>query len=133
MPDPSSPPPVAPQARGLAARIVGVLTSPRATYADIAARPRWLGGMLVVMAATILPVMWLLQTEVGRRAGIDMQLQTLESFGRTVTDEQYQQMERMAPYAGYFTAASQIVAFPIVTLVIAGVVFAIFNGGLGAD
>jgi hypothetical protein len=123
----------APPARGLAGRVVGVLTSPRATYADIAARPRWLGVMLVVMAATILPIMWLLQTEVGRRAAIDMQLQALESFGRTVTDEEYRRMEQMAPYAGYFTAASQLVAFPLVTLVIAGVAFAIFNGGLGAD
>src|SRR5688572_25417321 len=99
--------PTASRSRGLAARIVGVLTSPRATYADIAARPRWLGAMLVVMAATILPVMWLLQTEVGRRAGLDMQLQALESFGQTVTDEQYRQMERMAVYGGYFAAASQ--------------------------
>jgi hypothetical protein len=128
-PSPTSAPP----ARGLAARVVGVLTSPRATYADIAARPRWLGVMLAVMAATILPVMWLLQTEVGRRAGIDMQVQALESFGQTVTDEQYRQMERMAPYAGYFTAASQMVAFPVVTLVIAGAVFGVFNGALGAD
>jgi hypothetical protein len=133
MPDPSPPPPVAPPARGLAARIVGVLTSPRATYADIAARPRWLGGMLAVMAATILPVMWLLQTEVGRRAGINLQLETLESFGRTVTDEEYGQMEQMARYGGYITAASQIVIFPLATLAIAGVTFAIFNGGLGGD
>ena len=39
----------------------------------------------------------------------------------------------MAAYGGYFTAASQIVVFPSSTLVIAGVAFAIFNGGLGAD
>ena len=122
-----------PPARGLAARVVGVLTSPRAAYADVSARPRWLGAMLVVMVATILPVTWLLQTEVGRRAGLDMQLEALESFGQTVTDEQYRQMERMAPYAGYFTAASQIVALPLVTLGVAGIVFAVFNGGLGAD
>jgi hypothetical protein len=126
-------PPSAHRGRGLVARVGGVLTSPRATYADIAARPHWLGAMLVVMVATILPVMWLLQTEVGRRAGIDMQLEALESFGMTVTDDQYRQMERMAPYAGYFTAASQLVAFPLVTLAIAGIAFAIFNGGLGAD
>jgi len=132
MPD-SLPLRVAPQARGLAARVVGVLTSPRATYADIAARPHWLGVTIVVMAATILPVMWLLQTDVGRRAGIDMQLQTLESFGRTVTDEEYRQMERMAPYAGYFSAAAQLFAFPLFTLAIAAIAYAIFNGALGAD
>ena len=126
-------PSIAPPRRGLAARVIGVLTSPRATYADIAARPRWLGVMLVVMVATIVPVMWLLQTEVGRRAGLDMQLQTLESFGQTVSDEQYRQMERMAPYTPYFTAASQMVALPLATLAVAGIVFGIFNGGLGAD
>lgn len=133
MPDMLSSPPAARQARGLATRLVGVLTSPRATYADIAAHPHWLGATIAVMLATILPVIWLLQTEVGRRAGIDLQLQTFESFGQTVTDEQYRRMEQMAPYAGYLTAASQIVTLPLVTLLVAGVVFAIFNGGLGAD
>ena len=29
--------------RGLLARVFGVLLAPRATYADVAARPRWLG------------------------------------------------------------------------------------------
>ena len=133
MPDMVSSPSADRKARGLTTRLVGVLTSPRATYADIVARPHWLGAMIAVMLATILPIVWLLQTEVGRRAGIDLQLQTLESFGQTVTDEQFRQMERMAPYAGYLTAASQIVTIPLFTLLIAGIVFAIFNGGFGAD
>jgi len=120
-------------ARGLAARVFGVLTSPRSTYADVAARPRWLGVFVVVLVTTIVPVSWLLSTEVGQRAVIDQQLQTLEAFGRTINDEQYRQMERMAPYSVYFAAVSQIIFLPIVTLVIAGVVFAIFNGALGAN
>jgi hypothetical protein len=133
MPDMQPSPPATRQPRGLATRLVGVLTSPRATYADIAAHPHWLGGMIAIMLVTILPVTWLLQTEVGRSAGIDLQLQTLESFGQTVTDDQYEQMERMAAYGGYLAAASQIVLFLVVTLVVAGVVFAVFNGGLGAN
>jgi hypothetical protein len=119
--------------RGLASRVLGVLTSPRATYADVAAHPRWLGVFIVVLIATILPTAWLLSTDVGQRAVIGQQLQTLEAFGRTVNDAQYQQMERMAPYAVYFAAISQIVFLPLVALVIAGIVFAIFNGALGAD
>jgi membrane protein insertase Oxa1/YidC/SpoIIIJ len=122
-----------PPARGLAARILGVLTSPRTTYADVAAHPRWLGVLVVVLIATILPTAWLLSTSVGQRAVIDQQLQTLEAFGRNVTDEQLQQMERMAPYSIYFAAVSQIIFLPLVTLVIAGVAFAIFNGALGAN
>jgi uncharacterized membrane protein YGL010W len=124
----ASPPP-----RGLAARVFGVITSPRATYADVAAHPRWLGVLVVVLVTTIVPVSWLLSTEVGQRAVIDQQLQTLEAFGRNISDEQYQQMERMAPYSVYFAAVSQIIFLPIVALVIAGVAFAIFNGALGAN
>jgi hypothetical protein len=122
-----------PAARGLAARIFGVLTSPRATYADVAAHPRWLGVLLVVLTTTIASSSWLLSTSVGQRAVIDQQLQTLEGFGRTVSDAQYQQMERMAPYSIYFAAAGQIIFLPLVTLVIAGLAIAIFNGALGAD
>lgn len=125
--------PANPPARGLAARILGVLTSPRATYADVAAHPRWLGVLVVVLIATILPTAWLLSTSVGQRAVIDQQLQTMEAFGRNVTDAQLQQMERMAPYSIYFAAVSQMVFLPLVTLVIAGVAFAIFNGALGAN
>jgi hypothetical protein len=120
-------------ARGLAGRVLGVLTSPRATYADIAARPTCLGVLLFVLVMTIAPIMWLLSTEVGQRAVIDQQLQTAEAFGVTISDAQYAQFQRMAPYARYFAAASQIVALPLIALVVAGIAFAIFNGALGAN
>ena len=125
--------PASTPARGLAARIFGVLTSPRATYADVAAHPRWLGVLLVVLVTTLASSSWLLSTPVGQRAVVDQQLQTLEGFGRTVTDEQYQQMERMAPYSIYFAAAGQIIFLPIFTLAIAGIAIAIFNGALGGN
>ena len=35
---------------GLVARLVGVLLSPRETFAAVAAKPRWLGVMLVTLA-----------------------------------------------------------------------------------
>ena len=34
---------------GLFARIIGVLTSPRQTFAAVAARPRWLGVMAITL------------------------------------------------------------------------------------
>jgi hypothetical protein len=129
LPTPTSPVP----ARGLAGRVVGVLTSPRATYADIAARPASLGVLAVVLVATLVPLMWLLSTAVGQRAVIDQQLQTVEAFGGAVSDAQYAQLERMAPYARYFAAATQIVGLPLMVLLVAGVAFAIFNGARGAD
>ena len=37
---------------GLLARMIGVLTSPKETFAAIAARPRWLGVMAITLAIT---------------------------------------------------------------------------------
>jgi len=125
--------PASPPAQGLVARVFGVLISPRATYADVAAHPRSLGVLLVVLTISIASSTWFLSTEVGQRAGIDQNLQTMESFGQTVSDEQLRRMEQMAPYAKYFAAAAQLVFVPLVTLVVAGIAFAIFNGALGAN
>jgi hypothetical protein len=108
-----------------------VLTAPRATYADVAARPTWLGVFFVVLAVIVVSTLWILSTEVGRQAVVDQQLQTLEAFGRTVSDEEYQRMVRMAPYSGYLAAAVQIVGLPVTVTAIAGIAFAIFNGMLG--
>lgn len=119
--------------KGLAGRVIGVLTAPRATYADVAARPRWLGVLLVVLAAVILPVMALLSTEIGRQAIVDRQVQVMQSFGRQVTDAQYAQLERMAPFARYLTGAGQAIALPVTALVVSGILFAVFTGGLGAN
>jgi hypothetical protein len=120
-------------ARGLPGRIAGVLTSPRATYADIAARPAWLGVLVVVLVTTMAPTAWLLSTEVGQRAFIDLQLQTVEAFGGTISDAQYGQMLRMAPSARYFAAAGQIVGVPVMALAVAGLAFALFNGVFGGS
>jgi hypothetical protein len=128
----SSQPASAP-ARGLAGRVVGVLTSPRATYADVAARPRWLGVLIVVLAVSIASSSWLLSTEVGQRALIDQQLQTAETFGRPMSDEDYERLKQFAPYSVYFAAVSQIIFLPVVALAVAGLVIAIFNGALGAN
>jgi hypothetical protein len=125
--------PAAPSERGFVARVLGVLTSPRATYADVAARPHWLGVLIVVLIATIAPTTWLLSTAVGQRALIDGQLETFEAFGRTITDQQYQQLERVAPYTPYITAVGQVVFQPLAALVVSAVAFAVFNGLLGAN
>ncbi len=37
----------------LPARVWGILTSPRETFADVVARPRWFGMMLVAILVTV--------------------------------------------------------------------------------
>jgi Yip1-like protein len=119
--------------KSLPARLFGILTSPRAAYADVAARPRVLGALAAVILISSVAVYTFMSTEVGKQAGLDMQVRQMESFGRTMTDAQYQRMEQMAAYAPYFGAGAQVVTLPLMALIIAGIAFAVFNAALGGD
>jgi hypothetical protein len=123
----------APGGKSLPARLFGVLVSPRAAYADVVARPRWLGALAVVVLISAAAVYTFMSTEVGQQAALDMQMRQMESFGRTMTDAQYARMEQMACYSKYFGAAGQLVSLPLMALVIAGIAFAVFNAALGGD
>ena len=57
--------------KSLPARVGGVLFSPRATYADVAARPRWFGIFLTVFLITATAATALMSTEIGRHAVVD--------------------------------------------------------------
>ena len=119
--------------RSLPARALGVIFSPRSTYTAVTQRPRVLGALLLILAISAGLTVALLSTEVGRTAALDQQVRQAEAFGRPMTDQQYQQMERILPYFGYIGAASQVVFFVIASLVVAGLMFAIFNALLGGD
>jgi hypothetical protein len=124
---------VPPAPMNLLARFIGIITSPRATYASVAAAPKWF-GMLAVTAVivaifTALPLM----TEAGRQAALDQQVAQMQSFGMTVNDQMYEQMEKGAGRMPYLTAGSVLVMTPIIGLIVAGILFAIFNAALGGE
>jgi len=119
--------------KGLLARAVGVVMAPRATYAAIAARPRVLGALALVLCISAAGTIAFLSTEVGRQAAMDQQIRQTEAFGRPMTDAQSAQMERLLPYFGYIGAATQVVALVVITLLVTGLMFAIFNAILGGD
>jgi hypothetical protein len=119
--------------RSLAARLGGVVFSPGETFRGIAARPRWLGALMVVVAIVAGATFVLLSTEVGQQALLDQQIRSAESWGRTLTAEQQDRMERMLPMMRYITLISTVVMVPIITFVLAGVLFGVFNAGLGGD
>jgi hypothetical protein len=121
--------------QGLIARVFGVLLAPRKMYADVAARPRWLGALALVLVIMATASVAFFSTEIGRQALIDQQIRTMESFGIKLSDTSYQQMEdRLArPSTPYVTAAGQGIFVPVVVLVIAGIALAIFSAILGGD
>jgi hypothetical protein len=119
--------------KGLFSRIVGVIFSPRATFADVAAHPRSLGVLLVCMAVVVLALFTLFKTEVGQQAWIDQQVRGAESFGRSISDQQYDGMERIAPYIGYIVAIAYLIVIPIVVAAMSGILLGIFNAFMGGD
>src|SRR5262245_16845147 len=120
----TAPPPLA--SKSLAARIVGVLVSPRATYADVAAHPRWLGVLLFIVVVGAGSLYTFLATDVGKNASFDQRIHMMESFGAKINDQTYARMEQTADQAKYFGAAGQAVTLPVIALIIAAIAFAIF-------
>lgn len=117
--------------KGLGARALGIIFSPRETYTDVAAHPRVLGMMVLVLLISISASVAFLMTDVGKDALFDQQLNTMESMGFRVTDQMYDAMERRLPYAPYTTAGFMLVGFPIVWAAIAGIVTGVFSLAMG--
>ncbi len=117
---------------GLAARLFGVLLSPRSTFAAIVERPRPFGALLVVCLLSAAPGVWLSSTELGKQLLLDQQVEGMESFGMTVTDEAYAQMERRLENAAYWAPVGTLVSLPIITFILAGLVWTACYVILGA-
>jgi Yip1 domain len=119
--------------RSLAARLVGVLTSPRDTYAQVAARPQWFGAFLTVVLVAGLAGAVFTATEVGQRAILDQQVNQMEAWGRHLTDADMQQMEGMLPNYKYLAPIFQLAFFGVGGLLTAGAAFVVFSALMGGD
>jgi hypothetical protein len=122
-----------PAPKSLVARFIGVITAPRETFASVAAHPKWFGMLaltaVIVAIFTALPLM----TEAGRQAALDQQVQQMQSFGMTVSDQMYEQMEKGAGRMPYVTGIMVLVMTPIIGVIVAGILFAVFNAALGGE
>ncbi len=124
-------PPPAPL--GLPARVLGIVFSPRVTYAAIAAHPRALGVLVVVILLTSASAAVFLSSDAGSNAYVDQGLTMMESFGRTVNDQALQQIRNQAQYAAYTAAGFQLVFLPLMAALVAGLSLGVFNAVLGGD
>ncbi len=124
--EPSSP-------KGLLARAIGVFFSPRETYADIVARPRVFGALVVVVGIIAATQFAFLSTDIGQQAQLDQQIERMESFGFTVTDQMIEGMERQAPLTRYFAVGGITVFTPLMMAVMAGIGIVVFNALLGGE
>jgi hypothetical protein len=118
---------------GLGQRVIGVIVSPAATYAAVAAHPRVLGVLAAVAITTALVAFAFLSTEVGQNAMLDQQLRVLESLGLNLPDQAYEQMEARLSQGRYYALANILVFTPVACGVVAGLMQLIFNVALGSD
>lgn len=116
---------------GLVARAIGIITSPRATYASVVAHPKWFGMLALTAAGLGLLIGGFLLTKVGQEAWLDAALNS--PFSGQVNDQQIQAMEKMAPYVGYGTMVYMLVLMPIFMAIVSGILYAIFNAAMGGN
>ena len=121
--------------KGLVARLVGVVFSPRATFEDVAAHPRVLGALLVTLVLTVGVSSIFLTSEVGKQATLERQDRAMQSMGFRLSDAQYEQLRErmMGPTMPIFAGISILVSIALFTVVIAGVLIAVFNAILGGN
>lgn len=124
---------VTPGPKNLFARFIGIITAPKDTFRHVVAHPKWLGMLvlttLIVSFFAALPM----TTEAGQQAALDQQVESMKSWGVEVTDQMYAQMEKGKARMPYTTGGIILFATPIMSVIIAGILFAIFNAGLGGE
>jgi len=120
-------------APGLLARLVGVLMSPRETYAAVAARPRWLGVLAITLLLAAAAQYVVLSSPDMQDAIVDQQIGAMESRGNTVSDEQFAGIERFIGYLPVIYVVATIVLGPVISAAVAGIVMWIFTTLMGGN
>jgi hypothetical protein len=87
--------------------------------AGIVKAPAWADTWLVVLVTWAIVGGALLSTEVGRLALVDERVRVIETFGGTVTDEEYAELQASPPWWVYATSGNRTLLSPPATLLAA--------------
>jgi hypothetical protein len=127
-----------PAPKGLIARFIGVLTSPRDTYADIVRQPTWLGVFLLLTVITTVCTGWLTSTLVGRRAALEEATRMTSSLGIQMPAARLEAMRDQVMNAPDWrmyvqNGVGSLIVIPLSTAIVAGILIGIFNALMGGD
>lgn len=113
---------------GLFTRIIGVLTSPRQTFAAVAARPRWLGVMALTLVIGAACQYYIMSSQ-------GMQDAMFEQATRNpnMSDQQVAGVERFISVLPYVIAGATLILGPLFSAVIAGILLLIFSTLMGGE
>lgn len=111
----------------LLARLNGVVTRPRSTFAAVVTRPRTAGVLALLTLVSFGAMAALLATDVGQVALVDQWERTALAFGQTVDDARYAEMLRLSRYGVLYAAASAVVRGPVAAMALAAVFYGVFS------
>lgn len=114
----------------LFSRIVGVITSPKATFANIAAAPRPFGVLFVVALVIGLGSGLPQFSESMQQTMMDMQIKAAAARG-PVSPEMENGFRTFAPFLPYVTIGFSLIVLPIMCLFFGALYWGIFNVVLG--
>ena len=120
-----------PRGPGLLSRLVGVLFSPRATYAAVVARPRVLGAFVVTIGIMAVTEGAFFSTQVMQEVLLDQQIKTIESFGVNINDQAYERMEQGIGRAAYTTPIFLVIFIPIIAAVFSAIILGVWGMLMG--
>jgi hypothetical protein len=113
------------------ARLLGVVFSPRATYAAIVARPRALGAFVITIGIIGATQGLFFATPVMQEVLLDQQVRMIESFGVNISDQMYAGIEQGVARAPYQTPISVAIIIPIASAIMAAIILGIWGMLLG--
>jgi hypothetical protein len=125
--------PVGPAEKNLIARFVGVVFTPKETFVAVAARPKWLGMLLLTTVLTSVIVGGFFATPVGQQAYIDQASKPNPITGTVPGEQQMKYIEMFARYMPYVYGVGALIASPIVSLIMAGIAFLVFGTFMGGQ
>jgi hypothetical protein len=118
---------------GLAARFIGIIFSPRETYAAVAARPKWLGIMAITLVVGAAAQYVILSAPAFQDAIIDQQVRAMQAGGGG-SDEQIANVERFIGLMPTIYAVATFFIGPVIVALVAGLltwIFSMLMGGTG--
>jgi len=116
---------------GLLSRIIGVIFSPRETYAAVAARPRWLGVMAITLVIGVAATYVMLSSPEMQDAAFDQALARIQA---EPSDQQVATIETFISNMPLIYAAASFIVGPLFVAAIAGLfvwIFSMLMGGSG--
>jgi hypothetical protein len=111
----------------LAARIVGTIRRPRATFRAILTDPHWADVLILSTLAAAAAGALVMRTDVGQQALVDQWERTAVAFGRELDDTTYARMQALGQQAPLYAVLMAVVNGPVQVFALAGVIWAVWG------